>query len=134
MSDQTGRPFVLVVDDERVIADTLALILERSGFEAMPLYSGEKAVETVEILKPDALISDVVMGGMTGIETAIRVCELIPDCRVVLFSGQASTADLLASARRKGHSFEILAKPVRPEVILSVLNSFFGRDHRAATD
>ncbi len=60
------------------------------------------------------LISDVIMTGMTGIEAAIIAREKFPKCKILLFSGQAATADLLEVARAQGHEFEILAKPVHP--------------------
>lgn len=112
---------VLVADDEHVIADTLALILERSGYDATAVYSGEKAVEIAQELRPDALISDVIMGGMSGIDAAIRVNEILPACKIILFSGQAATADLQKRAKAAGFAYEILAKPVHPEVILKWL-------------
>jgi DNA-binding NarL/FixJ family response regulator len=43
------------------------------------------------------------MPGMSGIELAIHVQNEFPDCRVILFSGQASTSDLLEVAHRRGH-------------------------------
>ncbi len=42
MSEQQAKPKVLVADDERVIADTLAIILNQAGFDATAVYSGEK--------------------------------------------------------------------------------------------
>jgi len=121
-TDRTNRR-VLVVDDERIIADTLTLILQRSGFEASAVYSGEKAIEAASEFRPDALISDVIMGGITGIEAAIRISKVIPKCKIILFSGQAATADLLQRAKAAGHDFEILAKPVHPSVILELLSN-----------
>ena len=112
---------VLVADDERTIANTLARILSASGFDATAVYSGERALEAAKEVKPDVLITDVIMTGMTGIEAAIRITEIAPECRVILFSGQASTADLLARAESKGHHFEILTKPVHPQVLLDRL-------------
>ena len=112
---------VLVADDERMIANTLAHILNASGFEAKAVYSGENAVELARELKPDVLITDVVMGGITGIEAAIHVIAMLPSCRIILFSGQASTTDLLELAEMKGHRFELLAKPVHPQVLLDHL-------------
>jgi len=112
---------VLIADDERVIANSLALILNASGFEARAVYSGERAVELAGELRPDVLISDVILGGITGIEAAIRISKIVPDCRIILFSGQAATADLLDRAEAEGHYFEILVKPVHPKVLLSRL-------------
>src|SRR6266480_1522886 len=103
---------VLVVDDERVIADTLAIILNKSGFNASAVYSGTGAVESARTAPPDLIISDVIMEDMNGIEAAIEIRKFLPNCKILLFSGQAATADLLDQARLHGHHFEILAKPI----------------------
>ena len=125
MSDVTpttpSKPRVLVADDEQVIANTLAIILNQAGFEARAVYSGEKAIEALDTFAPDMLISDVIMTGMTGIEAAIATRAKRPQCKILLFSGQAATADLLEKARAQGHEFEILAKPVHPTDLLAKL-------------
>jgi CheY-like chemotaxis protein len=109
---------VLVVDDERVIADTLSLILSQSGYNVLTAYDGKTALQIARSVPPALLITDVVMPGMTGIELAIMLVEVIPDCKVLLFSGQAATVDLLAAARDIGHEFAILTKPVHPTDML----------------
>ena len=121
METQTTKPKVLVVDDERVIADTLAIILNKAGFEASAVYTGTGAVERARSDRPDLIISDVIMPDMNGIEAAINIRAFLPGCKILLFSGQAATADLLESARAKGHDFEILAKPVHPQDLLAKL-------------
>src|SRR5450755_2305095 len=123
MSDNQSKPKVLVADDERVIADTLAIILNQSGFDATAVYSGEKAVEAARAMQPDMLISDVIMTDLNGIDAAIQIRALLPTCKILLFSGQAATADLLDRARSQGHEFEILAKPVHPQDLLARLRS-----------
>ena len=120
-SVSNSKPRVLVADDEQVIANTLAIILNQAGFDARAVFSGEKAVEALDSFKPDMLISDVIMTGMTGIEAAIITRARMPDCKILLFSGQAATADLLEKARAQGHEFEILAKPVHPTDLLAKL-------------
>lgn len=112
---------VLVADDEKVIADTLAIILQQNGFEASAVYSGTAAVERARAIRPDLLISDVIMPDMNGIEAAIKIRQFHPQCKILLFSGQAATADLLETARQQGHEFEILAKPVHPQDLLAKL-------------
>jgi CheY-like chemotaxis protein len=116
---------VFVVDDESVIASTLAMILSKQGFEAhavtLPLESLERAHE----IPPNLLISDVVMPLLSGIELAIRIRELCPSCKVLLFSGQAATVDLLAKARASGHHFEVLSKPVHPADLLRKVETVF---------
>ena len=115
------KPKVLVVDDERVIADTLAMILNQSGFEARAVYSGERAVELASTFAPNMLITDVIMADLNGIDAAIMIRALLPSIKILLFSGQAATADLLEKARAKGYEFEILAKPVHPQDLLTRL-------------
>ena len=112
------RPVVLVVDDESIIADTLAEILTRSGYEGIAAYDGDSALETALLRPPEMLITDVVLPGMSGIELAITVRRVFPECRIILFSGQASTSDLLAAASKEGHYFTLLNKPLHPQDLL----------------
>jgi CheY-like chemotaxis protein len=121
MSEPKSKPKVLVVDDERVIADTLAIILNQAGFDASAVYTGNGAVEQAREIRPDLIISDVIMPDMNGIEAAINIRDFLPSCKILLFSGQAATANLLENARAQGHEFEILAKPVHPSDLLAKL-------------
>ncbi len=121
MSSNSHKRKILVVDDERVIADTLAMILNQSGFDARAVYSGEKALEMAPTFEPDMLISDVIMADLNGIDAAIRIRALLPSVKILLFSGQAATADLLEKARKEGYEFDILAKPVHPQDLLARL-------------
>jgi len=121
MHENRVKPKVLVVDDERVIADTLSMILNQSGFDARAVYSGEKAVDLASTFAPDMLITDVIMADLNGIDAAIMIRSILPKIKILLFSGQAATADLLEKARAKGYEFEILAKPVHPTDLLAKL-------------
>jgi DNA-binding response OmpR family regulator len=123
MHENRVKPKVLVVDDERVIADTLAMILNQSGFDARAVYSGERAVEMASTFGPDMLITDVIMADLNGIDAAIMIRAILPKIKILLFSGQAATADLMEKARVKGYEFEILAKPVHPQDLLSRLQA-----------
>lgn len=121
MTTQIPRQKVLVVDDERVIADTLSFILNRNGYNATAVYSGEEAIQVADDFKPDVLICDVIMPGLNGIETAIHICHQRRKCRVVLISGHILAAELLDKAEIEGYTFEIVAKPVYPAEILQLL-------------
>ncbi len=105
MPETSTKPKVLVADDERVIADTLAMILNQSGFQARAVYSGEKALELAPTFQPDMLISDVIMADLNGIDAAIRIRAILPSIKILLFSGQAATADLLEKAHAQGYDF-----------------------------
>jgi CheY-like chemotaxis protein len=120
-SAQPSKPRILVVDDERRIADSLVIILNQNGFDASAVYTGTEAVKRARSSRPDLVISDVIMPDMNGIEAAIQIRQMYPACKILLFSGQAATADLLERARAQGHSFDILAKPVHPQDLLAKL-------------
>jgi DNA-binding NtrC family response regulator len=115
------QPITFVVDDERIIASTLAAILNNSGFQATAFFCAEEAICAVESGAPNLLITDVDQPGMNGIELAVRFKTLCPDCKISLFSGQASTNDLLDSATLEGHQFELLAKPLHPRDLLAAI-------------
>jgi CheY-like chemotaxis protein len=126
-----GKPRVLIVDDEHVIADTLVTIFSTTGLDAMAVYSAEEALTLIPEWRPHVAIIDVHLPGMNGIDLAIRLKAEYPSCRLTLFSGYSSTVDLLEKARLDGHTLEVLAKPVHPTELLSLIArelTFYGRN------
>lgn len=121
--DAEIRPEVLVIDDDQGVADTLAMVLNVSGFKATPTYSGERAVELAWESRFDYLVTDVMMNGMNGIEAALAIRALLPDCHILLLSGNNNTSELLAAASAQRKTFNILAKPVHPSVMLAQLRA-----------
>jgi CheY-like chemotaxis protein len=120
--ESTTRLTVLVVDDEQLIADTLAEILNESGyFSATPIYDSAEALELARRDSPDVLIADVVMPGINGIELAKDIRSACPKTRIVLLSGQALARDLVKEAGNEGYPFELWAKPIHPDVLLERL-------------
>ena len=122
----SGRTVAFVVDDEDVIASTLELILLSRGFAVRSFVDPTDAAEAARVEKPDFLLTDVMMPKLNGIELALKVKELNPRCCVLLFSGQASTSDLLARASEEGHCFDVLAKPVHPLELLEKIQELLG--------
>jgi len=120
---QANNQIVYVVDDQIVIAETLAMILRRSGFVAISFDDPASALAAVRTAPPDLLLSDVMMPGMTGVALAIEVRKLLPRCKVLLFSGTAATSPLLEAARSQGYDFELLLKPVHPADLLAKLEA-----------
>ncbi len=110
---------ILVVDDEHIIADTLAVILRNSGYDVAVCYDARSALQECDRCTPDLIVSDVVMPDMNGVDMAILVREHHPTCKILLFSGQASCLDLLEKAKQRGHNFELLHKPVHPKDLLT---------------
>ena len=121
MSDVYQSVRVLVVDDDVRVADSLVQILNLSGHNAVAAYSAEAAIRMAEKLSPNAMISDIVMGPVSGIELTNHIREHYPACRVLLFSGYASTWAFSETLLTRGSSVQFLPKPVNPTRILEFL-------------
>lgn len=115
------RPRGLVADDERIIADTLAMILNQNGYEAAPVYGGRLAVEKARHWRPDLFLSDVSMPEMDGIQAAMEICTMFPDCRVLLFSGDPNCRLLVPATYFNAHVFDFIEKPIPPRDLLGRL-------------
>lgn len=116
-----ARLHVLIVDDESLIADSVAAILNRNGYEAVARYSGLDAVQYFEERRADIVVTDVMLPDIDGVRLAKAVRALSPDTRVVLFSGNVASPGLLELAMAEGQSFELLSKPVHPAQLLKAL-------------
>jgi|HubBroStandDraft_1064217.scaffolds.fasta_scaffold140151_2 DNA-binding response OmpR family regulator len=127
---------VLIVDDDQAIADTLAVIFRMHGYSALVAYSAEQAIDRIASSIPDLALLDVNLPGMNGIDLAIVLKANHPECHLLLVSGHESTRGLLEEAAKKGHMFDILAKPIQPTFILERVKSLMsgGRVAVALTD
>ncbi|MGD0941473.1 MAG: response regulator [Terracidiphilus sp.] len=114
---------ILIIDDERAIADTLVLILEGKGHEAEAVYDGSAALERIGSFAPDCVISDLVFPGMSGIDVCAKIEATYPECKIFLFSGHSETSDLIENARAAGHRWELLVKPLNPVDLLAKFSS-----------
>ena len=129
-----GSRRILIVDDEKPICETMALIFRMQHYEVRVALSAERAIETLAEWRPDLAILDVMLPGMNGIDLAIVIKANYASCHVLLFSGHANTALLLEEAGRKGHQFEVLAKPVHPTVMLERASAILAASDDAALD
>ncbi len=92
------RPVVMVVEDETVIADTLATILRNSGYSVVTTYDGEAALEAALDAPPGVIISDGRVPGMNGIELGITIRRIFPRLQSdSLFGSKPHTAPALIS-------------------------------------
>jgi DNA-binding NtrC family response regulator len=124
LSGDTARRTVLVVDDEPLVADTLAMILSQAGFEARPVYNAKAALHAARERSPGFLLTDVRMPETNGIELAMQMADEFPACEILLFSGNATGADL-EGARRAGYEFPLMEKPIHPEHLVRYITSCF---------
>ena len=116
-----ARPRVLVVDDEPLIAQTVTAILNANGFEAIEATSAEVALQVAGKFRPDIVLSDVLMPRMTGVDLGVRLRHELPQTRVLLFSGQAATSELMRKAEAQGYRFELFPKPIHPDELIARL-------------
>lgn len=110
---------VFVVDHQEVIARTLAIILRQAGYDTYPFYGATPALEAAQFAAPDLLLTDVGIPDLDGIELACRMTDQCPACKVLLFSGHATTASLLEDGRTSCRTFEVLGKPLHPNDLLA---------------
>lgn len=121
MPNEQASPRALVVDDEKLVADTLVLILRSRGYDAQAVYCGEDAAAFAIESKPDIVITDVVMGPMDGVALAIYLAQVLPSCRVVLMSGNMAAGSFISDAANRGQEFPVLAKPFPPDSLLLLI-------------
>jgi CheY-like chemotaxis protein len=110
---------ILVVDDDKLVADVLTLILEHHGFLVTTLYNPVLAAQYALELLPHVLITDYHMPQMNGLELATRIRKHCPDCRIVITSGHIA---VVAEQMGAGMDFTLLQKPVHPPVLLVAID------------
>ena len=121
MSDSEGdKPRILVVDDEQMMAKTVADILRVKGYEAETAFSGSEAVEKVGVRSFDAVFMDVKMPKVNGVKAFAKIKSIAPDLPVVMMTAY-SDDELVAQAREQG-VLSILIKPLDFTAILSFLS------------
>lgn len=108
---------VLLVDDEVDFVDVLADRLEARGLAVVKTHSGREALEAAEDKVFDAIVLDMAMPGMDGIETLEGLLEINPDLQVILLTGRA-TLEQAAAAIRIG-ALDLLEKPADIETLVS---------------
>lgn len=126
MSVKESSLRVLVVDDEEAIANSVSAILALHHCEVRTAYDASRAMRMAADFEPQALVSDVMMPGMGGIDLAVFVRKRFPGCKVLLISGNTSTFAELERAMRQGYVFNVLPKPLLPEQLLAFLASCAG--------
>jgi DNA-binding NtrC family response regulator len=122
---------VFVVDDEQVIASTVATILRREGYTTEGFTNPWEALESATLAAPDLLISDVMMPELSGMDLAIEIQALYPQCKVLLFSGQAMyVGEQRESSKDWNSDFDILAKPIHPKELIRIVGEHAFSDEK----
>jgi DNA-binding NtrC family response regulator len=123
----SGEKRILIVDDEIVIADSLARVFSINGYDSKAAYSVEGAIQAVSEWTPHLAIVDVCLKKVFGVTLAVLLREKFPSCQIALFSGEIALysemtylSDLSEGAQDAGHSFEVIFKPIHPKEILRI--------------
>ncbi len=110
---------ILVVDDDPLVANTLALIFQKHGFEVFATYSGEDALECLHRFSPDLLLCDITMPGMDGLTLVQQVSRQLPSCRIIVLTGFYSNVEPVRNKFRDlSPPIGIFMKPCQPIELL----------------
>jgi two-component system nitrogen regulation response regulator NtrX len=112
---------VLIVDDEPHIRRSLEGLLSDEGHSAFSCASGEEALDRVRRESFDAVLLDVMLPGMNGLEVLERIRPLLPDAEIVMMSGQADVGTAVKAVQSGARQF--LEKPVDPDRLLFELRN-----------
>jgi CheY-like chemotaxis protein len=113
------RQRVLVVDDDRLVADTLSLVFKVNGYQTEACYSAADGLQRARSFVPELLLCDVSMPGETGLQLVEEMNREMPECQMLMltaYSGNADEVELQAMRMRR--PLKLLNKPCRPEILL----------------
>jgi|SRR5579859_3079982 len=115
---------ILVVEDEDVVIGTLTILLEDEGYQVVVARDGTKGRAAYAKIRPDIVITDIIMPNETGISLIASVNRMDPAAKVVAISGSGCFGDMnfLETAKALGANAAI-AKPFDPEELLGVVRS-----------
>lgn len=110
---------ILVVDDERLVADTLRLIFLKHGFDAKATYSAAEALECARVFQPQLLLCDISMPCGDGVELMNAVALELPECRMLVLTGNYSNLKRIREqAMHLVRPADVLTKPCQPSELL----------------
>ena len=125
MTDSPGRHGrILIVDDEKSVRQMLRKVLEYENYEPVEAADGAEGLESIQAGDFDAMMLDIKMPGMDGMEVLKKVVEVRPEVPVIMISGHG-TISTAVEATKLG-AFDFLEKPLdRDRVLLTLRNAVF---------
>jgi two-component system response regulator MprA len=116
---------LLVVDDEASVRKALALVLDLSGFEVATAADGSEAIRTLAVDSPDAVILDVLMPGLDGLEVCRRMRAVGDRTPVLMLTACAEVSERVAGLEAGADDY--LAKPFAREELIARLRALLRR-------
>jgi DNA-binding response OmpR family regulator len=116
---EVKMPRVLVVDDDRLVADTLALVFDKSGFEARAAYSADEGLACAREFEPHLLLCDVTMPDRDGLTLLSDISKEQPSCKIIMLTGfYSNLKSVREHANKLARPVGILTKPCQPTELL----------------
>ncbi|HEU4636836.1 MAG TPA: response regulator [Edaphobacter sp.] len=110
---------ILIVDDDHLVADTLSVIFERSGFASEVSYSADEGLRSARRFLPDLLLCDICMPGRDGLSLIKNVSEEMPSCQILVFTGSyARIQHVKACTAELRRPVSLATKPCPPEELI----------------
>jgi DNA-binding response OmpR family regulator len=132
---EEGRRRVLVVDDERTIAEVVSRYLERAGYDTREAHAGPQAFSAARSWRPDLIVLDVMLPGFDGLEVMRRLQEATEDGvaherpPVILLTARAEESDRIVGLRRGADDYVV--KPFSPAELVARVDAVLRRTSRA---
>lgn len=114
-----GHPKVLVIDDESGILDSLRILLKNEGFTPLTALGGKVALEQLDAINPDIVLSDVRMPAVGGVQVLSAVRAKYPDTPVILMTAQATLQSAMQAVNEG--AFYYIQKPFRNDELVAIL-------------
>lgn len=116
---------ILIVEDERLLADSLKILLESKGFDVEAVYDGESGADYAELGIYDLLILDVMMPGLDGYQVARRVRAKRCATPILMLTARSSTEDRIEGLNAGADYY--LTKPFDTRELLACINALLRR-------
>jgi len=113
------KPIILVIDDEETMRDSCTQILTKDGFQAETAQDGTIGLEKLREIKPDLILVDLKMPGISGIEVLEKIKEIDPNIISVVITGYA-TVESAVDAMKIG-AYDFLPKPFTPDQLRIII-------------
>lgn len=125
----TGQ-IVLIIEDDPIMLRNLAQWFRQAGCKVMVAHDGVEGLEQFNKVRPDAVVTDIIMPNREGVETLMAIKALDPDVKVLAISGggRLGSADLLAMAHRLGAD-AVMAKPFRSTDVVGAVTRLLQPSH-----
>jgi CheY-like chemotaxis protein len=116
------KSYILVIDDDALVRQTLTLVLESEGYEVRSAPEGRQGLQAFRKRRPDLVISDIIMPDMEGIQTIMELRILSRDCPIIAISGggRLGKVDFLEAAKQLGATAS-LRKPFETADLLQTV-------------